>query len=799
MLFCQSVRWLQRLLPAVLLALLTTALLCSAVARAQGEDPPVDGEGQAVAINAAQVLNYRDVAFAPGELLIGIRGEGLSTVAALSTTVMAAAAEGLDLRGLDGATGNGGVTGYLLHVPAGEEWALIEALLQDPAVAFAEPNWLVYAAVDEALDAVAKPETPFSINDPRYAESQWYLQRINASRAWSLAYADDGFDGAFTDIQVAIIDSGIDVNHPEFRGRLLAGYNYLVPGSPPTDDYGHGTHVAGLLGAVANNAVGIAGVAPKVKIDARKVLNSQGVGTISNVAKAIREAAESGAEIINMSLEASAPNATMGTAVQFAASQGVLLIAASGNSGASNGVSWPAAYDEVMAVAATNYNDRRASYSNAGAQIEIAAPGGERNISMLSTWPGSVRCRDTTTTPTQSTYCTSEGTSMAAAVVSGAAALIKSVRPSMSAEAIRSLLRDTALPTGEPASFVGSGRLDIQEALRRLMPASLQLADSNLARTVGFGAQPYVVSVRLDNPSYTPLPWEATLLEGSRFVQVSGAVSGTISGTLTYGEPVYLSVTISPTNLITGVHLAALQIESLYSGVQRTYNVDLTVSINPPQNLRYSYFPLILMGTETTVVEATYRWEAPTLPADRQVVTQPFNAPVDISLPSFTFTLQSEAYTALKLYPDGFVSFADGNSTIDALPNRCLPDLAAPAQAIYGWWADLNPTDAGTRVSYFQPGSDRFVIEFDNVPSAAGVSPAYRVSFQIVLYDNGDVMLNYRNAPDLTGVAPHATIGVEARDGLFHNQVACKNSTMEVGYLPTTRQSLFFRAEKDIY
>ena len=91
------------------------------------------------------------------------------------------------------------------------------------------------------------------------------------------------------------------------------------------------------------------------------------------------------------------------------------------------------------------------------------------------------------------------------------------------------------------------------------------------------------------------------------------------------------------------------------------------------------------------------------------------------------------------------------------------------------------------------------MLEFDNVPAAAGVSPAYRVSFQMVLYDNGDIMLNYRNAPDLTGEAPRATVGVEARDGLFHNQVACKNSTMEVGYLPTTRQSLFFRAEKDIY
>ncbi len=799
MLFCQSMRRLPLFLAAVLLAFLTTGLLLSVVALAQDEGPPIDETAPQLEINAAQVLHYRDVAFAPGELLIGIRGEGLSTVAALSTTVMAAAADELDLRGLDGAMGDGGVTGYLLHVPAGQEWALIEALLQDPAIAFAEPNWLVYAAEEAAHAAVAKPETPFNVNDPRYLEEQWYLQRINASRAWSLAYADEGFDGAFTDIQVAIIDSGIDVNHPEFRGRLLTGFNYLTPGSPPVDDYGHGTHVAGLIGAVANNAVGIAGVAPKVKLDARKVLNSQGVGTISNVAKAIREAADSGAEIINMSLEASAPNATMGSAVQYAASKGALLIAASGNAGASNGVSWPAAYDEVMAVAATNYNDRRASYSNAGAQVEIAAPGGERNLSMLSTWPGNVRCRDNTTTPTQSSYCTSEGTSMAAAVVSGAAALIKSVRPSLTAAAIRQLLQQTALPTGEPASFVGSGRLDIQEALRQLMPASLQLADSNLMRTVAFGADPYAVSVRLDNPSHSPLQWEAKLLAGSRFVQIGGAISGTLSGTVTYGEPVYLALTISPTNLLTGVHLAGLQIEALYGGVERTYNVDLTVSVNPPEDLLYTYFPLILMGTESPVVEAAYRWEAPLQPADRRLITETFSGPIEISLQPFTFTLQNEPYTALQLYPDGFASFTDDDSGAAALPNRCLPDLTEPSQAIYGWWADLDPTDAAARVSYFQPGSDRFVVEFDNVPSAAGVSPAYRVSFQFVLYANGDIMLNYRNVPELVGQAPRATVGVEARDGLFHNQVACKDNTFEIGYLPSTRQSLFFRAQKDIY
>jgi len=795
--FLQSVRRRQVTLAALLLALLATGLFVGAVAQAQDEGTPRPEDAATGPIVAAQVLNYRDVPFVPGELLIGVRGADLSAVAALSATVSAAAVERLDLRGLDGADGDGGITGYRLRVPAGQEWQIIETLLQDPAVAFVEPDWLVYAAEEDANAARATPETPFTVNDPRYLDSQWYLQRINASRAWALAYADDGFDGAFTDVHVAIIDSGIDVNHPEFRGRLLSGKNYLSVGAPPTDDYGHGTHVAGLIGAVANNAVGIAGVAPKVKLDARKVLNSQGVGNFSNVAEAIREAADSGAEIINMSLQAAAPSTLMEAAVEYAYNRGALLIAASGNSGSSNSISWPAAYDEVMAVAATTYNDRRASYSNASPKVEIAAPGGERSLSMLSTWPNGVRCRDNAVIPTQSTYCTSEGTSMAAPLVAGAAVLLKSVRPSLNAESIRQLLRQTATPTGEPASFVGSGRLDVHKALRQLIPASLALEATNLTQAVAYGAAPYTVSVRMDNPAYTPLQWEAQLIEGSRFVRVNGTVSNTISGTVSYGKPVYLSLTISPTNLITGVHLAALQIKAIYSGGSVPYNVDLSVAVSPPDNRLVTYIPLILMETGSAVVDAPYRWEVPVKPTDRQIITQTLDQPLTLALPAFTFTLQSESYIALQVHEQGFVSF--GNESPLALPNRCLPDLESPAQAIYGWWANLDADAVGAQISYFKPASDRFVIEFAQVPTAAGGTPSYTVTFQIVLYANGDIMLNYQGVPTFVGEAPRATVGVEARDGLFHNQVACKDSTVEIGYLPVSQQSLFFRAQKDIY
>lgn len=745
---------------------------------------------------------YRDVPFVPGELLVGFHNGDTRALQQLSQEVQAAAVEQLDLRGLDGATGTANVVGFTVQVPVGAEWATMERLIADPTVAFAVPNWLVYAAEDGVNsttedETLAAPETPYAVNDPYYADDQWYLQRINASRAWAMAYADDGFGGAFTEVQVAIVDSGIDVNHPEFRSHLLEGQNYVAIGVPPDDDYGHGTHVAGLLGAVANNATGIAGVAPKVRIDPRKALNERGGGTIANVSAAIRDAADARADIINLSLESGAPNVVMEAAVQYAFNKGILLIAASGNSGITT-VSWPAHYDEVMAVAATTYNDTRASYSNSGPEIEIAAPGGTDTLPVISTWPGGVFCSSTQSAPTLSSYCTTQGTSMAAAVVSGAAAMIKSLRPSMSAAAIRQLLIDSAHKLNEPSNFVGSGRLDLQAAVREILDPSLQFSQETFARDVFSGTLPYTVTIRLDNPSNTTLDWRAELITGEQFVDFHGAISNTMTSTVTYGEPAYLSLTISPTHLISGSHAATLKfVELLTDNTQRTHFIDLSVLVWPEEDLRYLYFPVVMKSTASAIPETGYQWENPLDPDERATHLLFDNSNIGLSLP-FTFTLRSQNYFDARLYSDGFLRFPDTTGG-DSLPNSCLPNIAQPAQAIYGWWSDLDPSATGARVSSFQSAADRFVVEFANVPSAGGITPAYRVSFQMVLYQNGDIRLNYRNTPELAATLPNVTVGVEGRDSRFFNQVACKDANAEIGYLPQSQQSLLFYAQGDIY
>lgn len=800
-----------QLLRVAYIALLAIAVALSFVfravapSRAQSETPSAD---HLIWQLPGDRESYRTVPFAPGELLVGFHGQaGLRSTATRLATFSAEAVERLDLRGLDGATGDNGVYGYLLAVPVGHEWAIMEQLLQAPDVAFVTPNWLVQAALaapvaynmDTTDTAVAEPEQPFVVNDPKYEEAQWYLQRINASRAWSLAYTEAGFAAALATVQVAIVDSGIDVNHPEFRGRLMAGYNYLAPGSPPVDDYGHGTHVAGLIGAVANNAVGIAGTAPKVRIDARKVLNSQGSGTISNVSKAIREAADAGAEIINLSLESSAPNPTMEAAVQYAYSKGVLLIAAAGNFYPSP-VSWPAAYDEVVAVAATNYNDKHASYSNAGPQIEIAAPGGERGQSILSTWPGGVKCRDNTTVLPQSDYCTSEGTSMAAAIVSGAAALIKSIQPAYTAEQIRQLLRTSATPLSESASMVGSGRLDIHTALRTILSSKLVVSTKSFFHRAPLAAAPYTVTLRLDNASLQPLNWRATLLNSQEWVRINQTTPATnttvLSGAVSYGEPSYVSLTVTPTQLVIGSYAATLRVDQVNADnslLSTFVDINLLVGIQQTTAL---FFPVVRQGVPQPITTPSFQWEAPAQAEERTTYGMTDNANIGITLP-FTFTLRNKAYTSARITSEGFISFPDA-SVSESLPNRCLPNLLQPAQAIYGWWADLNPGSPGARVSTFQPVADRFVIEFENVPTA-GVIPEYQLSFQIVLFRTGEIRLNYLDVPTEFKTMPVVTIGVEARDGLFYNQVTCSTGAVQLGYLPAPRQTLSFNAQEDVY
>ena len=422
----------------------------------------VAGQAQSVAPDLAKD-GATTAAFAPGEVLVGMRPDGVRAAALFSTLGVQDVALVDECQSASTAD----ATTYLLAVAAGDELSTAAQLQQDPTVAFAEPNWYVYAADSDLSTEVSQPETPFQVSDPDYVAEQWYMQRINSGRAWGLAYDVDGFAGKISTIQVAVVDSGVDTLHPELAGRLLPGKNYVTPGTAPVDKYGHGTHVSGVIGAIFNNDVGIAGIAPRVMIDPRKVLNDSGGGTIDNVARGICEAADAGAKVINLSLETPSRSPTMEQAVQYAQAKGALMIAASGNSGYSSAVAYPAAFAEVMAIASTTYGDAHASYSNystTASIIELAAPGGTAQEPIYSTWAKDAWCNDIAGRLTVSGYCNSYGTSMAAAVVTGAAAFIWSLAPDLSAQEVHDLLIDSAASLAASSNKVGSGRLDIYAA-----------------------------------------------------------------------------------------------------------------------------------------------------------------------------------------------------------------------------------------------------------------------------------------------------------------------------------------------
>lgn len=733
--------------------------------------------------------------FAPGEILVGFRNEAVQASGILSTL----AVEVIDALDECTDTSSASAASILrLRVPEGHEWEAIEELQADPSVVFAEPNWVVYAADANASQALAQPEPPFLVNDPSYVERQWYLQRIKASRAWGLAYDPDGFRGQMTTIQVAVVDSGVDLDHPEFAGILLPGKNYVTPGAAPVDKYGHGTHVTGLIGALINNGIGIAGVAPKVKIDPRKVLSDSGSGTIDNVARGICEAVDAGANIVNLSLE-SASAGTMREAVAYAAAKGALLIGAAGNRGLQT-VAYPAAFPEVMAVAAVTYDDVRASYSNYNPTtpiIEIAAPGGVTQQSIYSTWAKGAWCRDVRAILQESGYCTAEGTSMAAAVVTGAAALVWSLNCCRTADDVRSLLRETTAPIAGSVYEVGDGRLDLHAAVRKVLRSDLRLSHTDLHFEANSANTPYTATIRLANPSGDPIHWEAGLLGTPNWLQLVAADSaGIVRGESRYGQPSHLSFVVASPNTGPGLYTARAQVVGTRSDTTQIIQqvvVDLLVGTLTPQ----AYLPFVMHSSSGTIPPPAAVWERPVDEQGRTLIPLGDDGSVKETLP-FTFTLQGLPYQEVQINANGFVSFGAG-TLADSSTNKCLPNRDEIGAAIYGWWADLDPTANGARVSTFQPAANKFVIEYSGIPSQAlGENPAYVVNFQIVIAGNGDIGLNYGQMPRLL-VEPMVTIGVEARDGLFFNQIACRNATTDLGYLPISNQSLLLKGGESLH
>ena len=312
---------------------------------------------------------------------------------------------------------------------------LAAKLARHPHVVYAEPDVQLQISVTAP-------------NDPRFAE-QYAMQRINAVAGWT------SYPGSYTTSggpTIAVIDTGIDTNHEDLVGRIDAAnsrcFGFLCLLTGYEDDNGHGTHVAGTAAAATNNAKGVAGVAFNTRIMALKVCNAAGTCNTSDIASGINHATSRGAKVINMSLGGGG-SSTLQTAVRNAHNAGVVIVAAAGNDGNST-ISYPAGYPEVISVAATDSNDNRASFSNANADVELAAPG----VSVLAPY-------------NTGGYATLSGTSMASPHVAGLAGLLRGQNPTWSNTQVRDRMNacsDDLGAAGRDNSF-GNGRINLGRAL----------------------------------------------------------------------------------------------------------------------------------------------------------------------------------------------------------------------------------------------------------------------------------------------------------------------------------------------
>ncbi|PWK12846.1 S8 family serine peptidase [Tumebacillus permanentifrigoris] len=279
-------------------------------------------------------------------------------------------------------------------------------------------------------------------NDTFYSSNQWNLPLIKADKAWQMTTGDPG-------VIIAVVDTGVDLDHPDLKGKLVAGRNIIAGNDQPQDDNGHGTHCAGIIAARTNNLEGIAGVDWNSKIMPVKAMAADGTGSVADIADGVVWAADHGANVINLSLGDYEDSDYLHEAIKYAYDKGVVVTAAMGNDG-SGEPSYPAAYPEVIGVAANDENNETATFSNFGGHCSVSAPG----VAIPSTYPNR-------------RYVALSGTSMASPHVAGVAGLVKSINKDLKPDDVRRILEKTADDLGPEGKdeYFGNGEINVSRAV----------------------------------------------------------------------------------------------------------------------------------------------------------------------------------------------------------------------------------------------------------------------------------------------------------------------------------------------
>lgn len=323
-----------------------------------------------------------------------------------------------------------GIDVQVVRIPENKVDEKVRGYREEASVEFAEPDFIA--------------EAVFAPNDP-YFGKQWGMAKIQAPEAWDITQGS-------AEVKIAILDTGIDQNHEDLAAKIVANKNFTRSRSVD-DKYGHGTHVAGIAAAITNNGKGVTGVGFNSSLMNVKVLDDNGMGNYSWVASGIVWAADNGAQTINLSLGGSSASDTLKNAVDYAWGKGSVLVAAAGNSN-TDAPLYPAYYENSIAVAATDQNDAKASFSNYGAWVDIAAPG----VDIFSTMPNHKNRIGILN------YGSLSGTSMSTPHVAGVTALVFAAKPGWTNAEVRTQIQASAdLTTGFTTAI---GRVNAYKAVQ---------------------------------------------------------------------------------------------------------------------------------------------------------------------------------------------------------------------------------------------------------------------------------------------------------------------------------------------
>lgn len=668
---------------------------------------------------------------------------------------------------------------------------------QDPAVQYAEPDF--------ELSVTVFP------SDPRFSDLHGLHNTgqfdgipgsdIQAPEAWDLFTGDPG-------LKIGVIDTGIDPNHPDLLENIwtnpgeipgnridddhngyvddVHGYDVVNHDGDPFDDFGHGVHVAGTIGATGNNGVGITGVVWRCKIVGIKFLNGSGRGDVAGAIAALQYAIAAGCRITNNSYGGGDFSQAWLDAIRAAGQAGLLFVAAAGNSYVDNDAEafYPAGFDSpnIVSVAATNQFDELAEFSNFGATtVDLAAPG----EAILSLLPGGG-------------YFYLSGTSMASPHVAGVAALILGRYPGLDVSQVKNQLLVSAEPLPTLAGLVATGgRVNALRAVEHVdlvPPAAIaDLAVTNPGSTTldllwtapgddGMEGDPWAYDVRYDTRPITEATFAAAPRAAPPAALARGSQQrGTLRG-LAYSTAYWVAVrttdefnnTSSISNLAQGTTLAApharvtpaaLEV-TLPTGLSATRTVELANTA--AGTLDFEVIPPRVVpadrgaaGTPVTAGEGGpdtfgYRWidsDAPDGPvyawhasdgAGSSAGDESMSVPVALQ---FAFPFYGANYNSVLVCSNGYLSFTDG---VVKYANGVLPSTTAPANLIAPFWDDL--IRSTIRI---ESRPEKFVVTWEQGERFR--SPG-RYTFQTILTPDGEIRFQYAS---LGEPATSATVGVQ--------------------------------------